>query len=180
MTFIRVINMTIHEINIDQIKNYEGKKIELSGTVMPKTTALDGFSLAEPIEVCGSIRNFGGTLELEAKAHASLIMTCDRCADEYKTEFDFSISESFKETEDFTEDEENQNPDINYFSGDTLDIENIVYTALVLSLPSKHLCKEDCKGLCTECGTNLNIAECTCDVRSTDPRFDILDSLNLD
>lgn len=175
--------MIISEINIAQIKNYEGKQIDIDCEVNPKLSELDDFTLLAPVKVSGIIRNFGGTIELDAKAHASLAMTCDRCAEDFKTDLDFDILESFKEIEHMAQseaDEENQNPDITYFTGDIINIEEWVYTNLVLNLPGKRLCKEDCKGLCPNCGTNLNVAECKCDTRSVDPRFAALDALNLD
>ncbi len=176
--------MIISEINIAQIKNYEGKQINLDCEVNPKLGELDDFTLLAPVKVSGVIRNFGGTIELDANAHARLQMVCDRCAEDFQTDLDFDISESFKEIENIPDenepDEESQNPDITYFSGDSISLEECVYTGLVLSLPGKRLCKEDCKGLCPNCGANLNIAECTCDTRPVDPRFAALDALDLD
>ena len=94
----------------------------------------------------------------------------------------FNISERFKEIERFSdsEDEENQNPDINYLSGDIISLDEYVYSNMVLNVPIKHLCQEDCKGLCFKCGTNLNNGSCSCDTREVDPRFDILNSLDKD
>lgn len=175
--------MIISEINIAQIKNYEGKQIVIDCEVSPKLSELDDFTLLAPVKVNGIVKNFGGTIELDAKAHASLEMTCDRCAESFKTDLDFDILESFKEIEHISQnksDENNQNPDITYFSGDTINLEEWVYSSLVLSLPGKHLCKDDCKGLCPNCGADLNKTECKCDTRPVDPRFAALDAIDLD
>ena len=54
-------------------------------------------------------------------------------------------------------------------------MDEIVYKNIYMNLPSKKLCKNDCKGLCPKCGKNLNEGDCGCDTREADPRFDALD-----
>ena len=48
------------------------------------------------------------------------------------------------------------------YSGHVLELDDAVRTALLLELPSRILCKEDCRGLCSQCGADLNINECSC------------------
>ncbi|MGB9809870.1 MAG: YceD family protein, partial [Caldanaerobacter sp.] len=48
---------------------------------------------------------------------------------------------------------------------------------VILSLPMKFLCKEDCKGLCPICGTNLNYGSCSCKREDIDPRLEVLSKL---
>ena len=52
----------------------------------------------------------------------------------------------------------------------TLDVDSIVREDVLLSLPTKHLCDEDCKGICAGCGVNLNEQECKCE-KEIDPRL---------
>ena len=49
----------------------------------------------------------------------------------------------------------------------------------MLSLPFKVLCQEDCKGLCKECGINLNTGECNCEDKWEDPRFSVLKDIKV-
>ena len=58
-----------------------------------------------------------------------------------------------------------------------LDIEELVVSDILLALPSKFLCKTDCKGLCPVCGTNLNDSECSCEKKQFDPRLEALKEL---
>ena len=58
-----------------------------------------------------------------------------------------------------------------------LDLDETVISDVLLSLPQKNLCKEDCKGLCSQCGHNLNEGECDCDKKQVDPRLEILKQL---
>ena len=52
-----------------------------------------------------------------------------------------------------------------------LDVDEFVYSEVILDLPSKHLCREDCKGICFKCGKNLNDGECGCSTKEVDPRL---------
>ena len=58
-----------------------------------------------------------------------------------------------------------------------LDLDELVYSEVVVSVPMKHLCKEDCKGICEKCGKNLNEGECGCPKREIDPRLSVLADL---
>ena len=55
-----------------------------------------------------------------------------------------------------------------------LELDDIVISDILLSLPQKNLCKGDCKGLCQICGKNLNEGDCSCDKREIDPRLEML------
>ena len=61
--------------------------------------------------------------------------------------------------------------------GYELDIVEFVKICVLMNMPSKILCREDCKGLCPKCGANLNIAECGCDRAVLDPRMSIIRDL---
>jgi uncharacterized protein len=64
--------------------------------------------------------------------------------------------------------------------GDELDLEPAVRDAILLDLPVAPLCREDCAGLCPVCGTDRNVAPCTCDTSFPDPRWDALRALTFD
>ena len=59
----------------------------------------------------------------------------------------------------------------NYIAGYQLDVDALIADEMVLQWPLKVLCKEDCKGICTVCGKNLNEQECECDRTVLDPRM---------
>jgi uncharacterized protein len=64
-----------------------------------------------------------------------------------------------------------------FYKDDTLDLGELMHEQFVLALPMKPLCSETCKGLCPECGTNLNNATCDCKPAWTDPRLTALHAL---
>lgn len=67
--------------------------------------------------------------------------------------------------------------EIGYYDESGLLLEDVVREQVLLSLPSRTLCMEDCKGLCPSCGQNLNRATCTCDTAARDPRWNALAGL---
>lgn len=164
------------ELNILPIINYDGKRLEIEENVPVQPLAEDPFEILEPVSVKGEIVNMGGVLELETVCQAKLRFSCDRCMEPVEEQMEFKISERFRKEDPFLDDAE-KNPDILILDGTTIDLSDLVYDNLFLNLPSKHLCREDCKGLCPVCGRNLNIGSCSCEQQQTDPRFDILDSL---
>ena len=64
-----------------------------------------------------------------------------------------------------------------YYRNETLDLGGLMHEQFVLALPMKPLCSESCKGLCSECGTNLNKGTCACKPTWTDPRLAALQGL---
>lgn len=65
-------------------------------------------------------------------------------------------------------------------AGDELDLEPVVRDAVLLDLPMAPLCRPDCAGLCPECGADANLEPCSCSAPETDPRWAVLDALQLD
>lgn len=102
---------------------------------------------------------------------------CDRCADE----FDMSLSNEYrmayvfsrKDAEGYDEDEIALIKE----STNVIDISDDVRQFVILSVPLKLLCKEDCAGLCSTCGANLNYEECKCEKDAFDPRWETLRSM---
>ena len=61
--------------------------------------------------------------------------------------------------------------ELSFIDGYMLDVDKLIMDEIVVALPTKVLCKEDCKGLCSICGTNLNNHTCDCHKESLDPRM---------
>ena len=76
--------------------------------------------------------------------------------------------------EKVSKDEQEDENVITLEEGDVLDIRDVVMNNIYLALPLKVLCKEDCKGLCQDCGKNLNEGQCNCTHEEVDPRLSAL------
>ncbi len=67
--------------------------------------------------------------------------------------------------------------EIGYYQEDSLLLEDVLREQVLLSLPARTLCKDDCKGLCPRCGKNRNLEACSCDEGPSDPRWEALQGL---
>lgn len=124
-----------------------------------------------PIRVSGRVRNTAGALELSGEAVTVLDTCCDRCLKPIEVEFQASVDTLLAE-----ELENGENDEIVLLDNGCVELDELFATACVLALDSKHLCREDCKGLCPTCGKDLNVEDCTCG-KETDPRLAVLAKL---
>ncbi|AQS09303.1 hypothetical protein CLOBY_14300 [Clostridium saccharobutylicum] len=122
-------------------------------------------------EVVGVIFSDSDILILNAKIKTNLEMICSRCLDTFIYPIDIDIEERFTTNSDSKDDEAIVVMD------DVLDITEIVETSIISTLPIKRVCKDDCKGLCQECGCNLNYETCSCHKEDVDIRFEALRGL---
>lgn len=124
-----------------------------------------------PIRISGTVRNMAGALELEGRAESVLDTRCDRCLKPITVELDVPVNTLLAEE---LEDEEND--EIILLEKGGVELDEIFSTACILNLDSKHLCREDCKGLCGKCGADLNKGPCGCK-KELDPRLAVLERL---
>jgi len=133
----------------------------------------DGEQLVvSPVRVRGEVRKTGGLVELIYTAEYDYSKPCDRClaiaGKSVKQEFVHTLALS-AENED--------TDDIIITAGYTLDLLSLVRDDILLELPIKHLCSDNCLGLCPVCGQNLNEGSCGCKTAAVDPRMAALDEL---
>lgn len=110
-----------------------------------------------PINVSGAVENRAGIVFLKAKCGFTMQHECDRCLTEFEREYDIDIEHTLV-LRSYTDDDE-----LVVCEDAKLDLDALVIDDILLSLPTKILCREDCKGLCLTCGKNLNEGECGCD-----------------
>ena len=157
------------------------KIIDCPGATVPFSVSIDLSDLRygtcnpvdQPVEASGSVRNTAGVLVMTGEIFTTIHGVCDRCATDFEEDVDFPIDVVLVEE---LSNEENEDEWVFPLEGDSADLDDIVRTVFVLNLDSKLLCKEDCKGLCCRCGTNLNDGPCNCQ-KELDPRFAALKQL---
>ena len=159
-------------LDLSPVINYEGKVLTVEKEI-DFGAADTGFEFLKPVRVLGQVVNIGGRLELSATVSTKFLCTCDRCCGEFERDFECSFEEILKKESERTDD----SLDAVYFEGNSVDLGELVLNNIIVSFPSKLLCREDCRGLCPKCGKDLNQGECDCDLRVADPRFDVLDGL---
>ena len=128
--------------------------------------------LNTPIKVSAKAVNRAGVVNLAVSAKFGYSAPCDRCGEETITSFDYGFDHTLVlSLEQENEGDYIETPDY------ILDLDELVTSDILLELPSKHLCSEDCKGVCPKCGANLNKFACKCDLQEIDPRLEALKSL---
>lgn len=129
------------------------------------------------IEVDAHLDKASHQLYLKTAIRTSASFECDRCLDGFEQQLSIRYTMFYiydeQESGKFPEDEvQIINPDTVY-----LELAEDVRQFVLLSVPLKLLCKEDCKGLCTNCGTNWNHASCDCKRELIDSRWSGLQNL---
>lgn len=128
-----------------------------------------------------ALRSAPGELELSGSIKAELTVACVRCLETFRAPVDQSfivkiVKGAAKEGEE--EDEEEAVQDIEVAVGEKLDVTALLYDQLLIGLPEYPLCDPGCKGLCPQCGTDLNREKCGCSgVKKIDPRLAVLAGL---
>jgi uncharacterized protein len=109
-------------------------------------------------------------IRLRAAFKGNFEMLCARCVEPVPMPLSGSFDLIFRpQAADAEPGERSITPDeteIGYYEESGLSLEDVVREQVLLSLPARTLCKEDCKGLCPRCGQNLNLATCNCDTTS--------------
>ena len=112
-------------------------------------------------------------LKIRGSLDLHLEIPCDRCLDpvdvhiEADIDKDVDMNLSEREREEALDGQP-------FISGHNLDVDRLVCDELIVNMPMKVLCREDCRGICNRCGANLNHGKCDCDVTELDPRMSVI------
>lgn len=128
--------------------------------------------VTQPVRVCGAVFSAHGAVTLELTASGVLQLQCDRCGKPLEQSFEIPFTAMVSAEPDAEESEK-----LVVAENSRLDLDHLAQTALLLSLPSKQLCSEACKGLCPLCGADLNLGDCGCNRQRIDPRLEGLKKL---
>ena len=121
-----------------------------------------------PIQVKAEISSKAQSVRLNAHLSYDYKMPCDRCMAD-TTSHSSLVIDSLLTKED-CEDLSDEFITV----GDEIDLDEFLYGEIILNLPVKYVCEDDCKGLCETCGVNLNVEQCSCNKQKIDPRLEVL------
>ena len=114
--------------------------------------------LKQPVNVNGQVKNRAGLVTLDIKVSYAYTAPCDRCTKECTAEYSFDYVRNLA-----THIEGEDSDSILTAPDYKLNLDEICREEVILDVPMKHLCSEDCKGICFSCGQNLNDGECRCE-----------------
>lgn len=158
-------------MNLTDVFTSEGKVIET--TVLVEMTEfqcrLGSFQIIEKSPVQITMSNLGvGKALVTGKLVMTLQMVCDRCLTEVPVRMQLDFTREVSAPSQNPElDEENQD----ILEEGQLNVEALINNEILMNLPDKVLCKPDCRGICKQCGHNLNEGDCGCDDFVPDPRM---------
>ena len=167
-----------------EVENLTEAARHFAKTYAPGEVELDeeNASLASVATVKGSARRRGEEVRLRGDIKAEIEVACDRCLAVVRVPLEVEFDTAFIPREKVAGKTENvelltEDMGLAAYDGDAVDLDELVREQILLALPSRRLCREECKGLCPTCGADLNAGRCACEQREVDPRWSALAEL---
>lgn len=150
-------------IELESIFNLDGASKEFDYEFQP-----DGCDFFDIVKAVGCVKNRAGIVSLEANVKFTIDTLCDRCAAPVKKEMKLCFEHTL-----VSKLNDDDNCELYLVEDMHFNLDELIREDILLSLPTKILCREDCKGLCLYCGANLNEEKCDCK-KPIDPRLEAL------
>jgi uncharacterized protein len=132
-------------------------------------------SKPDAVQVMLSVFRYGKKVLVEGSLKASVSLTCSRCLKSFICPVDGNFRDECNPSEELQKAGEQelaeQDLDISYYSNDEIDISELIKEQVLLAVPMKAVCSEECRGICSYCGRDLNDGACGCKVEEIDPRL---------
>jgi uncharacterized protein len=139
------------------------------------------YQVVEPVWLSFDVTRNDQRFHLDGKVRTTLELTCGRCLEPFRLDvdapFDLRYLPTAANTGEGEVEIEEDDLTTAYYTDDVIDLGQLMAEQFHLALPMKPLCDETCRGLCPNCGTNLNVGSCQCQTTWADPRFAALKSL---
>lgn len=170
--FLDIKELELHPLDFEE--ELRPDAIEL-GSEARQRTPLKASGHAEVVEEHHGKHQIIKDIRLKGRLSAGLELQCARCLEpvEQEVKRDFELlyrplgTDAGRDELSVTDAE----AEIGYYQGDGLLLEDVLREQVLLALPLKVTCREDCKGLCPQCGKNLNQEQCSCSMEVEDPRW---------
>ncbi len=150
-------------LELDSVFNTDGESLQFNYDF-----SLDDENAVTPVTVSGSVFNKTGIVHLQAEAKFDYSASCAKCNKPLLRHATVPVRHVL-----LNHAESDDNDEFIILDGMHLELDELVSEDIFLAIPTRFLCKDDCKGLCSICGTDLNESQCSCSAPS-DPRWDAL------
>jgi uncharacterized protein len=170
--FLDIKDLERHPLDFEEV--FQPDVIDLGGEARQRTP-LKASGRAELVEEHHGKHKVITDIRLRGRLSAGIELQCARCLEPVPQDIarDFELlyrplgADAGRDELSVTDAE----AEIGYYQGDGLLLEDVLREQLLLALPLKVTCREDCRGLCPHCGKNLNQEQCSCSVPVEDPRW---------
>lgn len=173
------------------LQELEVRKVEFSqqlapgtlelGTELRQSGALQAKGRAELLEEHRGGKNVVEDIRVVGDFSTEIEIRCARCLDPVLTPVGGSFDLLYRPLgADAGRDERSiseAETEIGYYSGDGIELQDVLREQILLALPARAICREECRGICPGCGRNLNLEACACGEAPRDPRWAALGDL---
>ena len=153
----------------------------ISGKVESNLTDIDfdEFKIIKPILYTGEIYKVGYSYIINIDISFKYKSKCARCLQSTTKAMEIGLNAKLEKDSNKSRSDEGD-LDIIYLENNILDLDKYILMEIASALPMRVLCNEECKGICPQCGKNLNKGSCDCEIENIDPRFEKLKDLFTD
>jgi uncharacterized protein len=158
------------------VKELAVRKIRIRKSYAPGTVDYHtgDFRQVEPLEVRATAELLEGQIRVTGDLHTRLELACARCLEPVNEDVAREFDLFYKPMATMSKEDEERlkldDTEIGFFKGEGMFLADILAEQVLLALPMKAICRSDCRGLCPQCGVNLNNEECRCESQVADPR----------
>jgi uncharacterized protein len=170
--FFEIEDLELHPVEFAE--KFEPGVIDL-GADYRQVTPIESSGRAELVEEHHGKHKIIQDIRIQGQLATRLELSCARCLEpvmqDVKREFDLLYrpqgADAGRDEMSVTDAE----AEISYYEGEGILLDDVVREQVLLAAPLKVTCREDCKGLCPMCGTNLNQEQCSCATAQEEPRW---------
>ena len=165
------------------LKRYRQPLSHFARTFQPEEVADEGdaYRIVTPSDLAFEIHKDKDRFRLVGTVAAELELPCSRCLEPFRlpiaAPFDARYLPASTASADVEREVDDEDLETSYYRNDAIDLNELLREQFYLALPMKPLCGEDCRGLCAQCGTNLNAGTCDCKPVWDDSRLAALEGL---
>lgn len=153
----------------------EGLELDIEETFVSEEV-----SLASPARAHLGLAKAYSEIIITGSINAEVELECSRCLKKYKRFMNEPVHVVYHPLAEIGTDRhelKDDEMDMGFYQGEELDLQELIREQVLLNIQMKPLCDENCKGICPQCGTDLNINTCDCDTKKIDSRLEVLKKL---
>lgn len=165
------------------LTRYRQPVSEFARTFKPEDVGdeADEYRIVTPVDLAFEIHKDKDKFRLVGTVVTELELPCSRCLEPFRlpvaAPFDLRYLPASEVSSDGEREVDDEDLETSYYENDAIDLNGLMREQFYLALPMKPLCQDDCRGLCPQCGTNLNAGNCSCAPVWEDPRLAALKNL---
>jgi DUF177 domain-containing protein len=159
------------------LARYRQPVSEFARTFKPEDVGdeVDVYRIVKPVDLAFEIHKDKDKFRLVGTVVTELELPCSRCLEPFRlpvaAPFDLRYLPASTASSEPEREVDDEDLETSFYENDAIDLNELLREQFYLALPMKPLCQEDCRGLCPQCGTNLNTGTCDCAPVWEDPRL---------